>query len=149
MTLRDELVATELMPFSIVVERSQLQFFAAAIGEHGDAYVDVGRAQAMGYPDLVVPPTFLFSLELKRPDPYAALRAAGAQLSQILHAEQSFEYEQLAFAGDELHFAPRITDYYEKKGGALAFLNRTTTVSRHGEPVAELVNLAAIRRSAK
>nr|BFE55604.1 hypothetical protein GCM10020063_001300 [Dactylosporangium thailandense] len=147
MTLRDALIATELAAFSVVVERSQLQFFAAAIGEDGGVYVDLDRARAMDYPDLLVPPTFLFSLELKRPDPYAALRAAGAQLSQILHAEQAFEYHQLAFAGDELSFAPRITDYYEKKGGTLAFLTRTTTVTRHGEPVAELVNLAAIRRS--
>lgn len=147
MTMRDALVATELTPFSIVVERSQLQFFAEAIGEQGEVYVDVDRARAMGYPDLLVPPTFLFSLELKRPDPYVALRVAGARLSQILHAEQSFEYHQLAFAGDELHFAPRITDYYEKKGGALGFLTRTTSVSRRGELVAELVNLAAIRRT--
>ncbi|GAB7004792.1 hypothetical protein JCM18899A_22650 [Nocardioides sp. AN3] len=149
MTLRDELVATELTSFSIVVERSQLQFFAAAIGEQRGAYVDVASARALNYPDLLVPPTFFFSLELKRPDPYAALRAAGAQLSQILHAEQSFTYHQLAFAGDELHLAPRITDYYEKKGGALSFLTRTTTVSRNGELVAELVNLAAIRRTVK
>lgn len=148
MTLRDALLSTELTAFSVGVERSQLQFFAGAIGEQTGVYVDVKEARALNYPDLLVPPTFLFSLELKRPDPYAALRVAGAELSQILHAEQSFTYHHLAFAGDELHFAPRITDYYEKKGGALAFLTRTTTVSRHNEPVAELVNLAAIRRSA-
>ena len=32
MTLRDQLIATELAPFSVVVERSQLQFFATARG---------------------------------------------------------------------------------------------------------------------
>jgi hypothetical protein len=147
MTSRHALIATVLQPFSVVVERSQLQFFASAIGEEDAAYVDVDAARSAGHPDLVVPPTFFFSLELKRPDPHAALRAAGADLSQILHGEQSFEYHLLAHAGDELHFLPRITDYQEKKGGALAFLTRTTSVTRQGEPVADLVNVAAIRRS--
>lgn len=144
---REALLATELEPFSIVAERSQLLFFAATIGETKPEYVDVDHARRGGYPDVVVPPSFFFSLELRRPDPQAGLRAAGARLSQILHAEQSFAYYGLAFAGDELHFAPRITDYYEKKAGALGFLTRTTTVSRGGEPIADLVNLAAIRRS--
>ncbi|GAA1865810.1 hypothetical protein GCM10009836_52730 [Pseudonocardia ailaonensis] len=147
-TLRDALIATELQSFSVAVERSQLRFFAVAIGEQAGVYVDVDAAHAANHPDLVVPPTFFFSLELQRPDPYAALRTAGARLSQILHAQQSFEYHRLAFAGDELHLAPRVTDYREKKGGALAFLTRTTTVSRAGESVAELVNVVAIRRSA-
>ncbi|MFI5953916.1 MaoC family dehydratase N-terminal domain-containing protein [Cryptosporangium sp. NPDC051539] len=148
MTLREALLATELTPFSVVVERGQLQFFAEAIGERAAVYVDIDGARAANYPDLLVPPTFFFSLELQRPDPHAALRVAGAQQSQLLHAGQSFEYHRLAFAGDELQFTPRITDYYEKKGGALAFLTRTTSVSRQGEPVAELVNQVAIRRPA-
>lgn len=148
MTLRDDLLGTELPPLTVAVERSQLQFFAATIGEFGGVYTDVEQARAAGHPDLLVPPTFLFSLELKRADPQRGLRVAGADLSQILHGEQSFTYHQLAFAGDELTLAPRITDYYEKKGGALGFLTRSTSVSRQGEPVAELVNVAVIRRAA-
>lgn len=41
MTSRHALIATALQSFSVVVERSQLQFFASAIGEEGTAYVDV------------------------------------------------------------------------------------------------------------
>ncbi|MNF15520.1 hypothetical protein D3C80_2181650 [compost metagenome] len=46
----------------------------------------------------------------------------GFDLGRILHAEQSFVYHKMAYAGDVLTFDSVISDIYEKKGGALQFL---------------------------
>ncbi|RZK69461.1 MAG: MaoC family dehydratase [Rhodococcus sp. (in: high G+C Gram-positive bacteria)] len=43
------------------------------------------------------------------------------------------------------HFSTEVTDCYAKKGGALQFLVRTTEVTRHGEPIAQLRSTTVIR----
>ncbi|MEV0084777.1 MaoC family dehydratase N-terminal domain-containing protein [Saccharopolyspora sp. NPDC050642] len=139
------LVGRVLPAFSTAAERGQLALFAQVIGEDDPVYLEVGAARAAGFPDLPIPPTFLFSLELRRPDPRGALRELGVDLRQVLHGEQVFDYHRPAFAGEVLDFEPRISDYYEKKGGALRFLVRRTEVSRAGEPIAALTNTLVVR----
>src|SRR5699024_5560809 len=119
--------------------------FASVIGETNPIYTDVEAATAAGYPDLVLPPTFLFSLELERPDREAPIRLLGVDQRQILHGEQEFAYHNLAFAGQRLSFAFRLVDYYEKKGGSLKFLTRQTDVTRDGEAIATLSNVMIVR----
>lgn len=138
-------VGRELTGFSVSVERDGLRAFADAIGETRPHYRDAAAARAAGYPDVLVPPTYLFSLELRRPDRYATLDELGAPLSSARHAGESISYERLCFAGDTLDFRLRITDYTEKRQGALGLLERTTDVSRDGDLVATLVNVLAIR----
>lgn len=145
MTSRESVLATELPEFSIAAERAQLQFFASVIGELDPIYFDPAAAVAAGHRDLLVPPTFLFSLELKRPEPYRVLDVIGATLSQALHGEQSFVYHDLVYAGDVLRFMPKVVDYYVKKDGALQFIVRRTTVTRAGDLVAELENTLILR----
>jgi len=138
-------VGRELTGFSVRVLREELYRFARAIGETRPHYCDAAAAQAGGYPDVLVPPTYLFSLELRRPNRYATLDELGAPLSSALHAGESISYERLCFAGDALDFRLRITDYTEKRQGSLGLLERTTDVSRDGQVVATLVNVLAIR----
>jgi acyl dehydratase len=142
---RETIVGQALPGFVVDVERYPVRLFARTIGDLRAECHDVEAARAAGYPDLMVPPTYLFTLELGRPEPYRALELLGSRLSAALHAGQSFRYQRLCFAGDRLDFELRITDYTEKRGGALGLLERTTTVRRGPEPVAELVNVLAIR----
>lgn len=142
---RTDLVGTELPGFSTHAEREQLQLFASIIGEENPIYFDVDVAVATGYPDLPIPPTFLFSMELKRPDKGAAVRLLGADQRQILHGEQKFKYHNLAFAGEKLDFAFSLTDYFEKKDGALKFLTRETRVTRNGVTIAQLLCTLVVR----
>jgi acyl dehydratase len=138
-------VGRELAGFSVQVRREELYRFARAIGETRPQYCDAAAAQAIGYPDVLVPPTYLFSLELRRPDRYATLDELGAPLSSARHAGESISSERLCFAGDTLDFRLRITDYIEKRQGSLGLLERTTEVSRDGQLMATLVNVLAIR----
>lgn len=137
---RAKAVGSELPAFTATADRRRLRLFADVVGETDPVYVDVAAAHAAGYPDLPVPPTFLFSLEYERPDPHGHLIRLGIDLRRVLHAEQRFEYHSMAFAGQELEFRPVLADLYTKKEGRLLFVVRETTVRRDGELVATLRN---------
>ena len=111
------------------VEKGRLRFFAKAIGETDPVYTDEAAALEAGYRSLPVPPTYFFCLQMiDVPDPTAWVGEIGVNLQHILHGEQSFEYLQIACAGDSLSFESVITDIYDKKGGALNFIVTQTTV---------------------
>ena len=146
MTVPATAVGTVLAPSTALVERGRLRFFAEAIGETDALYTDLGTARAAGYPDLPVPPTFLFGLKLDAPDPFGWMTDLGVDMRFVLHGSQRFEYHALAFAGDEVTFRPRISDVYDKRGGALEFLVLETAVTRGDEPIANLTETIVVRR---
>ncbi|MEO6955962.1 MAG: MaoC family dehydratase N-terminal domain-containing protein [Antricoccus sp.] len=140
------IIGRELSSFSAVPERGQLAFFAQVLGQTDPTYFDLDAARAKGHPDLPVPPTFLFSLELRRPNPRGILTELGIDMRSVLHGEQEFRYPAMAFAGQQLDFTGTYVDYYEKKGGAMRFLVRQTEVKRDGEPIAVLKNVLISRQ---
>ena len=94
-----------------------------------------------------MPPTFFFGIDLESPSPFGFLTDLGVDLRAVLHGEQEFVHHRMAYAGDELSTRSRITDVYAKKGGALQFLVRETTVTDGGgTTVATLRNTAVIRQ---
>jgi len=133
-------------PFTTEVERGRLRFFAKAIGETDLIYTDEAAARRAGHPDLPVPPTFFFCLEMDRPEPYGWFDDLGVELPKVLHGEQRFQYHRLAHAGDRLRFESTVVDLYAKKGGLLEFLvqdNRIT--NQRDELVAEFRRTIVIR----
>ena len=125
--------------FSIDVEKGRLRFFAKAIGETDPVYIDEAAAQAAGHKSLPVPPTFLKCLESEGRDVVQLLDLVGFDLGRVLHAEQSFVYHRMAYAGDVLTFDGRICDLYEKKGGALQFVVMEARVTNQdGEHIADI-----------
>ena len=145
MTVPATAVGTALAVSSALIERGRLRFFAEAIGETDSVYTDVDAARAAGHPDLPVPPTFLFGLKLDAPDPFAWMTDLGVDMRYVLHGSQRFEYFALAYAGEEVTFRPRISDLYDKRGGALEFLTVDTAVSRGDELVATLTETIVVR----
>jgi acyl dehydratase len=80
------------------------------------------------------------------PNPAAIRELLGLDYRRLLHGEQQFSYHAPAHAGDVLSFEQRIDDIYDKKGGALEFVVRSTRVSnQHGALVAELRTTTVIR----
>ena len=142
-----ELIGRRLPPLHVRAERGQLRFFASVLGLEDPVHTDVDSARAAGHPDLLIPPTFFFSLELQREKPHAVLHEFGFDTRLFLHGEETFSYHALAFAGEPLTLSAEYTDCYEKKGGALKFVERTTRVTREETPVAELRNVLVIRRT--
>jgi hypothetical protein len=119
-------------PHTVEVEKGRLRLFAKAIGETK--------------PIDAIPPTYLFSLEMEKPEPFDWLLAMGVHLGNVLHGEQSFTYHQMVYAGDKVTFESRIADIYEKKNGALEFIVRETAVKNaSGALVAELRCVIVVR----
>lgn len=139
MALDRSAVGKELGGSSLLITRSRLRAFAAATGQTDLIYTDVDAAKQAGHRDLPVPPTFSFGIDLEAPDPFAFLTDQGVDLRTVLHGEQEFVYERMAYAGDELTTLSRIIDMFDKKGGALEFLVRESVVTnQHGTVVARM-----------
>lgn len=146
MTVDQSVIGKQLPATTLTVDAGRLRFFAKAIGETNPVFTDLEAAKVAGHADLPVPPTFLFGIELESPDPFAWLSDIGVDLRWVLHGAQSFIYHSTAVAGDELTSTPTIGNIYSKKGGALEFIEKTSTVTRvDGSLVAELKTVLVVR----
>jgi acyl dehydratase len=140
------LIGLESPGGTLLVTRSRLRAFARATGQTDPIYTDADQAKQAGHRDLPVPPTFFFSIDLEAADPFRRLTDLGIDLRTVLHGEQEFSYHRMAYAGDELSTRTHVTDVYEKKGGALQFLVKETTVTdQDGALVATLRGTTVIR----
>jgi acyl dehydratase len=119
-------IGHELPPSVLPIERTRLRFFAEATGQTDPIYTDREAARKAGYSDLPAPPTFLFAAELDSGASDRMLRDLGIPLERLLHGEQGFTYHCTPCVGDTVTVRSRIADIYEKKGGALEFVVKTS-----------------------
>lgn len=139
-------IGHELGSSPLAIERGRLRFFAKAIGETDPVYTDETAAREAGYADLPAPPTFLFAAELDSGALFALLDRLGVPLGKVLHGEQRFEYLAPVVAGDTVTVSSRIADLYDKKNGALEFIEiESQAVNQHGTPVARLRSVTVVR----
>jgi acyl dehydratase len=133
-------------PHTVPVEAGRVRQFTQAIGETRAHHVEDAAGREHGWPGVPVPPTMLFALEMDRPDPWAYLDTLGIDLAVVLHGEQEFIYHRPAWVGDTLTFQATIESIEAKRGGALELVTKSTTVTnQHGDHVADLRSVLAIR----
>lgn len=139
-------VGMTLPTVSMDIERGRLVQFARATGATDPVYVDLDAAKNAGHRDIPVPPTFLFAIELERPDPFAWVAEIGIDMNYVLHGEQRFDYHRVAYAGERLTASAELVDVYSKRGGALEFVVKKTAVTDEaGQPVADLTSTLVVR----
>jgi acyl dehydratase len=139
-------IGHELPNSVMTIERSRLQFFAKAIGETDPVYTDVAAARAAGYADLPAPPTFLFGAELDSGASDRLVADLGIPFANLLHGEQRFTYHHPACAGDKVTVCSKVTDIYDKKGGALEFVVKSSRVTNEaGLLLAEMCTVLVYR----
>ena len=144
MALPPSAIGTSTQPVTVTIERGRLRLFAKATGQLDPVYVDVDAARTQGHPDLPVPPTYLFGLELEQPDPFRWLTDMGVDLNEVLHGTQGFTYDALVHAGDTVSVQSTVTDVYVKK--SLGFIERRSIVTRDGRQVATLDQTVVVRK---
>jgi acyl dehydratase len=139
-------IGHELPASELPIDRRRLEFFAKAIGETGALYTDLAAARAAGHADLLAPPTFLFAAEMDSSAMDQLLADLQGPIAKILHGEQGFVYHQPVVAGDTITVRSRITDIYDKKNGALEFVEKTSrATNQRGEHVADLRSVIVVR----
>lgn len=130
------------------VEKGRLRFFVRTIGENNPVYLDEAAACAAGHHALPVPPTFLFCALTDSETVEKVLDRLGVDMGRILHGEQQFTYHAPIYVGDVLRVRSRITDLYDKKGGALEFIVLDSSFSRqNGAKVAESRAVIVVRNT--
>jgi acyl dehydratase len=84
------------------VGREKIREFAEAIGDAHPAYTDAEAARALGHPDVIAPPTFVFSLTFRAAGQVVQDPQLGLDYSRVVHGDQRFVYSRPVRAGDRL-----------------------------------------------
>ena len=116
------------------VGREKIREFATAIGDANPAYHDVAAARALGYPDVVAPPTFAIVVTMKADEAVLFDPALGLDFSRVVHGEQHFSYTRPIVAGDELTVTTVIENIREVAGNDM-ITTRSEIATTAGEPV--------------
>ncbi|MET8828762.1 MaoC family dehydratase N-terminal domain-containing protein [Streptomyces sp. NPDC004610] len=84
------------------VGREKIREFAEAVGDANPVYTDPEAAQALGHPDVIAPPTFVFAITFKAAGEVIADPQLGLDYSRVVHGDQKFSYVRPVRAGDRL-----------------------------------------------
>ena len=103
MPVNPELVGRDFPPTQpYLVGREKVREFARAVFATDPSHTDVAAAQALGYADVVAPPTFAMVIQDLTLQQLLAEPDSGVVLERTIHAEQKFRYSRPIVAGDEL-----------------------------------------------
>jgi len=98
-----ELVGRTFPPTApYLVGREKVREFARAVFADDPQHTDPDAARALGYDDVVAPPTFAMVVQDLTLQQLLALDDSGIALERLIHAEQRFRYTRPIVAGDEL-----------------------------------------------
>ncbi len=120
MPVNPELVGRELPPTTpYLVGREKVREFARAVFSDDPAHFDPAAARALGYADVVAPPTFAMVVQDAALQHLLAEPDSGIVLSRVLHGEPRFQYTRPIVAGDELVATLQVTGVRSVGGNAM------------------------------
>ncbi len=103
MPVNPELVGRSFPPTApYLVGREKVREFARAVFAEDPQHTDPAAARALGYDDVVAPPTFAMVIQDQTLQQLLAEPDSGIALERTIHAEQRFRYSRPIVAGDEL-----------------------------------------------
>ena len=117
-----------------LVGREKIREFARAIGATDAEYHDPEAARALGYADVVGPPTFPVAITMPASREVVADPALGVDYSRVVHGDQRFAYTRPIVAGDALVCVNSVEDI-TSRGGHDFITTRTEVTTEAGEPV--------------
>ncbi len=120
MPVNPELIGRVFPPTApYLVGREKVREFARAVFADDPQHVDPAAAQALGYADVVAPPTFAMVVQDQTLQQLLAEPDSGIILQNVLHAEQRFRYTRPIVAGDELTGTLTVTAVRDMRGSAM------------------------------
>ena len=85
-----------------LVGREKIREFADAIGATDAIYHDPEAARALGYPDVIAPPTFPIVLTEATLAQLREDEGLGLDFSRVVHGDQRYVYRRPLHAGDQI-----------------------------------------------
>jgi acyl dehydratase len=126
------------------VGREKIREFAAAIGATDAAYHDPAAARALGYADVVAPPTFPVVITMATSREIVDDPELGVDYSRVVHGDQRFAYTRPVVAGDSLVCVNSV-DAIASRGGHDFLTTRTDVSTEAGEPVVTVWSKLVVR----
>jgi acyl dehydratase len=129
------------------IGREKIREFADAINDPNPIYRDRAAAQALGYDDVIAPPTFAIVLTLPAGGEVINDPELGIDYSRVVHGEQRFVHHRPIVAGDVLQVVVTVEDIRVAAGNDIV-TNRADLVTVDGEPVATAYSVIVARGTA-
>ena len=126
------------------VSRAKIAEFADAIGDDNAAYRDPAYAAALGYPDVIAPPTFANIVTLEAAYQVVHDPALGLDWTRVVHGDQRFVYERPLRAGDRITVVVTVESIKTLAGNDLIVL-RGDVDSVEGERIVTSYTLLVAR----
>ena len=145
MAINQEFIGRTYPPTEVYsVGREKIREFASALGDTAPCYFDVESARALGYPDLIAPPTFAIVITMQAGgqvihDPELAL-----DYSRVVHGEQRFIQHRPIFAGDEITSTVSVDSIRSAAGNDMITV-KTEVHATDGELVSTVYSLLVSR----
>jgi acyl dehydratase len=129
------------------VGREKIREFADAVNDPNPIYRDRAAAQALGYPDVIAPPTFAITLTLPAGGQVIKDPEFGIDYSRVVHGEQKFLHHRPIVAGDVLQVIVTVEDIRAAAGNDIV-TNRADVVTVEGEQVCTARSVIVARGTA-
>ena len=126
------------------VSREKIREFAAAICATEPAHRDPAAAIALGFADLVAPPTFPIVVSMAANQALIDDPSLGLDFSRVVHGDQRFAYTRPVQAGDRL-VATSTVEEILSRGGHDFLTTRTEIATEVGEPVVTVWSRLVVR----
>ncbi len=129
-------------PYS--VGREKIREFALALGNTSRCFFDVTTARALGYPDLIAPPTFASIFTMKAGEQVLFDPALGLDYTRVVHGDQRFIQHRPIFAGDELACVVSVDSIRSVAGNDMVTVKADVS-AENGDPVSTVYSLVVSR----
>jgi acyl dehydratase len=126
------------------VGREKIREFAEAIGDDNPVYRDPVAARALGYRDVIAPPTFPIVITLPAGGQVSDDPDLGIDYTRVVHGEQRFVSTRPIVAGDRLQVVVSIETIGVAAGNDLVG-NRAEVTTVDGEHVLTAHGLLVVR----
>lgn len=126
------------------VSAEKIREFAESTASTHPAHTDPSVARALGYPDVVAPPTFAVVIAQRAEAAYIQDPDAGVDFSRVVHADERFTHHRPIVAGDRL--VPTLhVDAVTERGPLAMVTTRVEIADDDGASVATVVSTLAVR----
>ena len=126
------------------VGREKIREFADAINSSDPVHRDPEAARALGYPDVIAPPTLAVIIAQRSESQLFSDPNAGIDYTRLVHGEERFVHHRPIVAGDTL-VATLHVDKVGQVGRNGMVSTRVEIADQKGEPVTTVTSMIVIR----